>query len=78
MRKYQQIWERLKQKQEAYITAPEEVHASIKKAVIKEKYQDINFKFECSQLSKRAKLIIQIKGTIIKFTLHYSIGVDDL
>ena len=78
MRKYEPIWNKLKDKGTAYLTAPEVLHARIIKAVTKEKYNDDLFRFDCSQASKKAKLVVQTNGSIIRFDIIYSIGVDDL
>lgn len=45
-RKYQSIWEQLKLKGICVITADPVLHARIKKAVTKEKYNDVVYKVE--------------------------------
>lgn len=78
MRAYEPIWIKLKKDKKVSLTAPPKSHKRIIKAVLKEKYNDITFRFECSQLSKRARIAHSIKGSVITFMLKFTIGMDDL
>ena len=91
MRMYEPIWLKLRSAKakevlnfpeikvkEISLTAPKSAHKRIIKAVTKEKYGDVTFKFECSENCKKARISHEVKGNIIKFKLHLSIGLDDL
>lgn len=67
MRYYQAIWEEIKKKQVARITAPKLLHRRIIKAVIKEKWLDYGYKLE--QENYNAILSHSISNSIITFTL---------
>jgi hypothetical protein len=67
MRKYQPIWELIKDDMEATIVAPLESHNIIIKQVIKEKYKDCAFRLLCDERNVKYKLQINAdnkKGTI--------------
>ena len=78
MRQYEPIWNILKLKGVCEITAPKPYHRRIIKAVIKEKYKDLAYKLELSDVHKRATLEYTCDNSIIKFKLVKSIGTDDL
>lgn len=77
-RKYEPIWEQLKKKHKCTITAPIKMHKRIMTAVVKEKYQDIGFKYELQELGKVARISKSAKGSMLTFTLELSIGIGDL
>lgn len=70
MRKYQAIWEQLKSKGSAKLVAKPDAHKRIIKAVTKEKYNDIGYKFELAQEDNIAVLSKEINGNIITFYLE--------
>lgn len=68
-RKYASIWERLKSTYKAQIIASIALHPRIKKAVIKEKYNDLGFKHLCNEENKDYKLIITSEKKVLSFKL---------
>ena len=80
MRKYQPIWEELKQNFTASIRADKAAHSRIIKAVRKEKDNDTPWKLLMSEEGKRYKLYESITGNIISFRLEdvSPITVEDL
>ena len=68
-RKYSPIWNQLKQKGTAKITAAKPFHKRIIHAVIKEKDLDLGYKLECSERNSRKKLGYRIQETVITFIL---------
>lgn len=78
MRKYEIIWIQLKKDKKCSITAPVRAHPRIIKAVKKEKYNDLRYKFDLAQVSKRARLVISREYSIIHFKLIESVGINDI
>lgn len=78
IRKYQPIWQVLKDKSICEVAAHTNLHRRIIKAVIKEKYNDLKFKLFLADKGKRAILEHTKKHNVITFTLVISIGVGDL
>lgn len=72
-RHYAPIWSELKSKQSCEITAHKTVHARIKKALRKEKDEDLAYKFECGELKNpvRAQLQMTSEGSILRFKLVF-------
>lgn len=68
MRLYQPIWDSLKVNKEVTILASPEAHARIRKAVKKEKWSDVAFKF--SEDGKRLELKIWAEGNKLHFKLQ--------
>ena len=68
-RKYASIWERLKSTHKAQIVASITLHPRIKKAVIKEKYNDLGFKLLCNEDNKEYKLIVISDKKVLAFKL---------
>ena len=79
MRIYQPIWETLKKNHVCKLAAAPELHKRIKKAVIKEKYNDTAFKVECEVRGIFLELHIESKQGMLTFRLIRSkIGIGDL
>ncbi len=74
MRQYQPIWERIKAVGEASLVAHPTATSRIIKAVVKEKFKDIEYKAYLFRKRKRAKLEILIdeNRNIITFKLTYT------
>jgi hypothetical protein len=77
-RVYFPLWNKLKLQGTVQISAPRPFHARIIKAVIKEKHMDLSFKYKLSENCQRATLKSRRNGALIIFTLHYTIGLDDI
>jgi hypothetical protein len=80
-RKYERIWIEIKKHGYCKIKPASlslALFARIKKAVIKEKYNDLSFKFE--QDDRRVKLEVTRDSTtgIISFKLHKGLGMEDV
>ncbi len=78
MRQYQPLWNLLKKNHSCRVSALPSVHARIIKAVSKEKYGDLTYKLELSEVHKTASLEHTVRGNIIEFTLKFTIGTDDI
>lgn len=76
--RYQPIWDKLKAELSATIVAPPHLHKRIIKAVIRRKDIDLAYKFICSNSHKRAKLIYEIKGNAITFSLKFYPYINSL
>ena len=72
MRKYEQIWIKLKRTGKATITAHPLLHARIIKAVVKEKYNDSGYKLQISP--HYGVLSHTVEDTRITFQLKKFIG----
>jgi len=70
MRKYQPIWEAIKQGKPVSIAAPIGSHTRIIKAVRKEKVKDLAWKFQNSEEGRRFKVKEDIEGKVITFYLE--------
>jgi hypothetical protein len=77
-RKYQPIWEALKSKRKCTIAAPKPLHKRIIKAVVKEKYQDLGYRFELEELEKSARISYTQKESMLEFKLTLSVGTGDI
>lgn len=77
-RTYQPIWEELKRSNTCKISANKSLHKRIVKAVIKEKYNDVNFKLYLADKGQKAVLTHTKKYSIIEFFLNVTIGLSDL
>ncbi len=69
MRKYEPIWEQIKQDLTASLVVDPALHARIIKAVIKEKDMDVGFKQLQLEKGKKDKLRIEDRGKLITFYL---------
>ena len=78
MRKYAPIWNELKDTKKASIVAPKPFHARIIKAVIKEKYEDVGFKYQMQETGQRPRLEHITEGPMIKFRLVYDYVMEKL
>jgi hypothetical protein len=76
VRYYQPVWEELKKKQTARVTAPKSLHRRIIKAVIKEKWQDYGYKIELGNYN--AVISYSISNSIITFTLSKRINLSNI
>jgi hypothetical protein len=76
--RYKPIWDKLKLTGECVITTPLPLHKRIIKAVSKRKLEDLSFHLEISEARKKATLKYEVDGTMIKFILVKSIGLEDL
>ncbi len=77
-RKYEPIWQDLKTKHRCTIAAPLKMHRRIMTAVVKEKYQDLGYKYLLQEQGKRARITKSNKGSMLTFTLELSIGIEDI
>ena len=68
-RKYTPIWEALKRGGTVAITAPKPFHRRIIRAVIKEKYLDLEYRLLMSEAGRRQKLEYKIEQSKITFKL---------
>lgn len=68
-RKYTPIWEILKNDGTVAITAPKPFHRRIIRAVIKEKYMDLEYHLLMSEAKRRKKLEYKIEQSKITFKL---------
>lgn len=82
LRLYYNIWNQLKNLEPSVaqtvgisVTAPRPLHKRIIKAVKKEKWMDIVYKISIEPRS--AVLATSRSGSIITFTLHRSLCIDD-
>jgi hypothetical protein len=78
MRKYQPIWEKIKEKGCCKIAAPKELHRRTIRGVIKEKDEDIGFKILSAEKWSWNKLSYTKKGNEITFTLTHAITLEEL
>ena len=69
MRKYQPIWEELKETNIISLAADPSLHDRIIMAVIKEKNKDLGWKLLVSERGKRLRLKSKVDGKLITFTL---------
>ena len=77
-RQYEPIWDQLKVQGKCRIAAPQPLHKRIIKAVVKEKYNDVGYKFLLSETGKTARLSYSRKNSEITFKLTVTVGVDDI
>ena len=73
MRKYQRIWEQIKLSNTASVEADVSKHARIIKATRKEKHKDIAYRFLMLEKGKKMKLLQEIEGNRITFTLEATV-----
>jgi len=78
VRKYSPIWLALKKAHKVAISVPRPYHKRVIKAVVKEKYGDLEYKFELGERGKKAKISYTVRGAIITFNLNHTLGVEDL
>ena len=79
MRKYQPIWEALKQNKQVRLAAPNQLHPRIIKAVTKEKERDLGFKLLTSEEGRKFLLFHTSEHGILSFRLKNStITIGDL
>lgn len=76
MRKYQPIWNQLKETKQASIEAPISSHARIIQAVKKEKWRDMGWKLLLSEKGTKYILYKQIEGSVINFYLQDSSPIN--
>lgn len=69
LRQYAPIWITLKKSGYCRIAAPRGVHKRIIKAVSKEKYGDVGYKYELYEIAKRAELEVKRSNSMIEFKL---------
>jgi len=77
-RKYEPIWTELKVSGKAALTADPRLHARIKKAVIKEKDNDLGFKLSASEDRKKYKLTVISTGKVLTFRLDDTLLINTL
>lgn len=72
MRKYEAIWKRIKEKGVAKVIATPRIISTIKKGVIKEKYNDDTFRLELDLLAEHAMIesTFDTKSNTITFILR--------
>lgn len=69
VRRYQPIWEAIKQQGTACIAADHALHKRIAKAVRKEKYNDKGWTLLQLEENKKWELTSESKGSLLTFTL---------
>lgn len=69
MRKYQPIWEAIKQSSTASLSADPSAHYRIIRAVRKEKDLDLGWKMQCLEAGKKYKLLDKADGSLLTFKL---------
>ena len=74
MRKYEPIWNKLKDKGYCKLAAPEYDHYSIWRMVQKEKIMDLGFKAETEVDNRTAKLRHRSSGTILEIWLDIAVS----
>jgi len=78
VRKYQPIWNTLKQKKRVVVVHPAHLHARLIKAVLKERTMDTGFRYELAEANRNAKVLSNSDGNMISFRLKYYLSPDDL
>lgn len=78
LRKYQPIWEQIKQKGHCSVAADPRLHRRIIRMVSKEKDNDSAFRVLMSESHSFSKLLIKIEGAKITWELKYSLSISDL
>ena len=78
MRKYQPIWEQIKEHSTASLVAPVTSHKRIIQAVRKERARDKGWAYEQSQLGSKPELAVDIDKERIRFYLRNKKGSDAL
>ena len=68
-RKYTPIWQELKTKGTVRITAPKPFHRRIIRAVIKEKYMDLEYHLVMSEQNRKQKLHYRTNQSVVTFNL---------
>ena len=81
MRLYEPIWQELKQKGTAKLTANRVLHRRIIKAVIKEKWLDIAYKYQiypqhCRVEYERSNSIITFR--LVRYVIGNAITISDI
>jgi hypothetical protein len=76
MRQYEPVWNELKKKKVARITAHRALHPRIIKAVIKEKWMDVGYKIEIDPY--HAFISYSIKHSIVTFTLTLKLNTANI
>ena len=71
-RKYQPIWSNLRKDGKVKIAAPKIYHRRIIKAVMKERYMDLEYKFLIREANKRAFIQYQSTESMIEFWIKYT------
>ncbi len=69
MRRYQPIWNRIKEENSATVSIDPHMHSRLIEAVKKERQLDLGWKLLIAEENKTFKLSISIKGNFIEFTL---------
>lgn len=78
MRKYQPIWEQIKETHTASLSANPIVHKRIIKAVTKEKLNDLGWKLMCKELGNTYRLLHTSEGALITFKLEIDKSIRNL
>lgn len=78
IREYQPIWEALKSTGKTRLSVPIPYQPRVRKAVLKEKYNDLGFKVLLAETHQTARLEIETHGAMMIFTLIKSIGIGDI
>lgn len=78
VRKYNAIWNQLKQTGICKVAAPTRNHELIFKGVKKERFLDLGFRLTLSEQHKRAWIRMKSEGNLITFTIDYTIGLGDI
>lgn len=77
-RKYQQIWERIKDKSACSIQVHPKLAARVKKGVIKEKSNDLGFKVLNDNDYCFLKISYDKEKQVMKFKLKQRIGIEEV
>ncbi len=77
-RLYQPVWEKLKADKKVSLSVPESLQPRVIKAIQKEKYNDVGYKFLLSENNESAELEFHTHGArvqvILKITKHLTIS----
>lgn len=78
LREYQPIWEAIKSQGKTRLSVPIPFQPRVRKAVLKEKYNDLGYKVLLAERHKIARLEIETRGAMMIFTLIVSLGIGDI
>lgn len=76
--KYLPIWNQLKSKKTCRITAPTVYHKTIIKMLKNKRDDDLGYRYQLAENGKTHRIGINVKGTVITFTLIESVTVNGL
>lgn len=78
MRKYQPVWEHIKEHHHASLSADPIAHKCVIKAVTKEKLNDYGWKLMCKETGNTYRLAHTSEGALITFKLEIDMSIRNL